>query len=78
MKGIYIPSVSSWRNLVLASDITHCYFTLDKESASEEIQVEGGSMTGQVSVMKASTREMAELVYTTNLSLVGTYFSFYF
>jgi hypothetical protein len=65
--------VSSWKNLILAPDITYCYFTLDKESASEEINVEGGSITGQVSVMKASTKEQAELVYTTSLSLIGKF-----
>ena len=36
-----------------------------------EIWVEGASMTGQVSLMKVSTKEQAELVYTSTLSLIG-------
>ena len=63
--------MKSWKNITLASDINFCYFILDEKSFSEEINVEGGGMTGQVSIMKASTKETSELVYTTKLSLVG-------
>jgi len=48
---------------------------LDEKSISEEINVEGGSMNGQVSIMKSSTNEMAELVYTTRLSLIGNFYN---
>jgi hypothetical protein len=69
-----VPSIISWRNLTLGSDISHCYFSLDDKSSSEEIAIEGGSMTNQVSIMKSSTKETSELVYTTSLSLVGNDF----
>ena len=65
-----MPGCTSWKNLILAPDINHCYFTFDKDSCSKEINVQGGSITGQMSITKKSTNEMAELVYTTNLSLV--------
>ena len=68
-----MPNVNSWKNVTIASDITHWYFSLDKDSKSEEIWVEGGSLTGQVSLMKMSTKEQAELVYTSTLSLIGKY-----
>ena len=65
--------MKSWKNITLASDITFCYFMLDEKSVSEEINVEGGSMNGQVSIVKSSTKEESELVYTTRLSLVGKF-----
>lgn len=66
-----MPTVKSWKNLVLAPDVTHCYFIMDRDSVSKEINVEGGSTTGQFTIAKESTGELAELVYTTHLSLIG-------
>ena len=46
---------------------------MDKDSYSKEVDVTGGSTTGQFSIHKANhkTIELAEFVFTTNLSLIG-------
>ena len=46
---------------------------MDENSSSNEVDVTGGSTTGQFSIHKENykTIELAEFVFTTNLSLIG-------
>jgi hypothetical protein len=65
--------VDTHGNVVLASDIKACFLSRDLESRSEEFCIEGANITGHVNLTKYSTKESADLVYRSALSLIDPY-----